>query len=45
MKVAIVKERRAHELRVAATPDSVKTMVGLGLEVVSKRRRKRRRPA
>src|SRR5262249_25886211 len=34
MKVAIVKERRAHERRVAATPDSVKTMVGLGLEVV-----------
>jgi NAD(P) transhydrogenase subunit alpha len=34
MKVAIVKERRAHERRVAATPDSVKMMVGLGLEVV-----------
>jgi NAD(P) transhydrogenase subunit alpha len=33
MKVALVKERRAHERRVAATPDSVKSMVGLGLEV------------
>jgi NAD(P) transhydrogenase subunit alpha len=33
MKVAIVKERRAHERRVAATPDSIKTMVGLGLEI------------
>jgi NAD(P) transhydrogenase subunit alpha len=33
MKVAIVKERRAHERRVAATPDTVKQMVGLGLDV------------
>jgi NAD(P) transhydrogenase subunit alpha len=34
MKVAIVKERRPHERRVAATPDSVKSMVGaMGLEV------------
>lgn len=33
MKVAIVKERRAHERRVAATPDTVKQMVGLGLGV------------
>src|SRR5690348_3945389 len=33
MKVAIVKERRAHERRVAATPDTVKQMVGLGLRV------------
>ncbi len=32
MKVAIVKERRAHERRVAASPDSVKRMVGMGLE-------------
>jgi NAD(P) transhydrogenase subunit alpha len=34
MKIAIIKERRAHERRVAATPDSVKHMVGLGLEPV-----------
>ncbi len=34
MKVAIIKERRAHERRVAATPDSVKHMVGMGLEPV-----------
>lgn len=33
MKVAIVKERRAHERRVAASPDTVKRMVGMGLEV------------
>ena len=31
MKVAIVKERRPYERRVAATPDSVKLMVGMGL--------------
>jgi NAD(P) transhydrogenase subunit alpha len=34
MKVAIVKERRAQERRVAATPDSIKHMVGIGLEPV-----------
>ena len=34
MKVAIVKERRAPERRVAASPDSVKHMIGLGLEPV-----------
>jgi NAD(P) transhydrogenase subunit alpha len=33
MKVAVVKERRAHERRVAASPDSVKRMIGLGLSV------------
>jgi len=33
MKVAIVKERRAHERRVAATPDTVKQMIALGLGV------------
>jgi NAD(P) transhydrogenase subunit alpha len=33
MKVAIVKERRAFERRVAATPDTVKRFVGMGLEV------------
>ena len=34
MKVAILKERRADERRVAASPDTVKAMVGLGLEPV-----------
>ena len=33
MKVAIVRERRAYERRVAASPDSVKHMAGMGLEV------------
>jgi H+-translocating NAD(P) transhydrogenase subunit alpha len=35
MKVAIVKERREFERRVAASPDTVKRMVGMGLEVVA----------
>ncbi len=34
MKIGIPKERRAHEKRVAATPDSVKKLIGLGFEVV-----------
>jgi NAD(P) transhydrogenase subunit alpha len=34
MKVAITKETRAHEKRVAASPDTVKRMVGMGLEIV-----------
>ncbi len=34
MKVAITKETRAHEKRVAASPDTVKRMIGLGLEIV-----------
>jgi H+-translocating NAD(P) transhydrogenase subunit alpha len=34
MKIAIITERRAHERRVAATPDSVKHMVGMGLQPV-----------
>jgi len=34
MKVAVVKERRAFERRVAASPDTVKRMVGMGLEVI-----------
>ncbi len=34
MKIAIPKERRAHERRVAATPDTVKKFIGLGFEVV-----------
>jgi NAD(P) transhydrogenase subunit alpha len=32
MKVAIIKERRTHERRVAASPDTVKHMVGMGIE-------------
>ena len=35
MKVAIVKERRAYERRVAASPDTVKRMVEMGLEVAA----------
>jgi NAD(P) transhydrogenase subunit alpha len=34
MKIAIVKERRAFERRVAASPDVVKQFKGLGLDVV-----------
>ena len=34
MKIAIPKERRAGEARVAASPDTVKKFVGLGFEVV-----------
>jgi NAD(P) transhydrogenase subunit alpha len=34
MKIAIVKERRAFERRVAASPDTVKQLKGLGLDVV-----------
>src|SRR5271163_2464501 len=35
MKVAVVKERRAHERRVAASPDTVKRMIAMGLEVIA----------
>lgn len=34
MRIAIPQEKRAGERRVAATPDSVKRFVGLGLEVI-----------
>jgi len=34
MKIAILKERRANETRVAASPDTVKKFVALGVEVV-----------
>ena len=34
MKVGIIRERRAHERRVAASPDTVKHMAGLGLKVL-----------
>lgn len=33
MKIAIPKERRPHERRVAATPDTVKRFVQLGVDV------------
>lgn len=33
MKIVITKERRAHERRVAATPDTVKKFIALGFEV------------
>ena len=33
MKIAIPKERRPGELRVAATPETVKKLVALGAEV------------
>lgn len=33
MKITILKERRAHERRVAATPDTVKKFIGLGFDV------------
>ena len=33
MKVAVVKERRAHERRVAASPDTVKRIAAMGLDV------------
>lgn len=34
MKIGILKERRAHEKRCAATPETVKKFIGLGAEVV-----------
>ena len=34
MRLAVLKERRDKETRVAATPDTVKKLVGLGLTVV-----------
>ena len=34
MKLAIPRERRAHERRVAATPDTVKRLKGLGVDIV-----------
>jgi NAD(P) transhydrogenase subunit alpha len=33
MKIAILKERRPHETRVAATPESVKKLIVLGAEI------------
>jgi H+-translocating NAD(P) transhydrogenase subunit alpha len=35
MKIGVVKERREFERRVAVSPDSVKRMVNMGLEVVA----------
>ena len=34
MKIAIVKERRPHETRVAATPETVKKLTALGVEEI-----------
>ena len=34
MKIAVMKERRADERRVAATPETVKKFVGLGVDIV-----------
>jgi len=34
MKIGIAKERRAHELRVAVSPDTVKKLIALGADVV-----------
>ncbi len=34
MRLAVLRERRVFETRVAATPDTVKKLTGLGLEVV-----------
>ncbi len=34
MKIGIAKERRAHEMRVAVSPDTVKKLIGLGADVV-----------
>jgi H+-translocating NAD(P) transhydrogenase subunit alpha len=35
MKVAVIRERRAHERRVAASPDSVKRMTAMGLDILA----------
>ncbi len=37
MKLAVLKERRAGEARVAATPETVKKLKGLGLEIAVER--------
>ncbi|MBE8718908.1 Re/Si-specific NAD(P)(+) transhydrogenase subunit alpha [Cellvibrio polysaccharolyticus] len=37
MKIAIPVERRAHERRVAATPDTVKKFIAMGIEVAVER--------
>ena len=34
MKIAVLKERRPNETRVAASPETVKKMVGMGLDLV-----------
>ncbi len=45
MKIAIPKERRAGEARVAASPDTVKKYIGMGFEVVVESGAGRRRRA
>jgi NAD(P) transhydrogenase subunit alpha len=37
MKLAVLKERRPGEARVAATPETVKKLKGLGLEIAVER--------
>jgi hypothetical protein len=34
MKISVPKERRIHETRVAASPDTVKKFIGLGFDVI-----------
>ncbi|MBV8889216.1 MAG: Re/Si-specific NAD(P)(+) transhydrogenase subunit alpha [Alphaproteobacteria bacterium] len=34
MKLAVVKERRPHERRVAASPDTIRRMAGMGLDLI-----------
>ena len=41
MKLAILKERRDGETRVAASPDTVKKLKGLGLDVTVETGRRR----
>ena len=37
MRLAVLKERRANETRVAATPETVRKLVALGLTVAIER--------
>ncbi|MGH6885960.1 MAG: NAD(P)(+) transhydrogenase (Re/Si-specific) subunit alpha, partial [Geminicoccales bacterium] len=37
MRIGVPRERRADEQRVAASPDTVKRLVGLGVEVLVER--------
>jgi len=40
MKVAVLKERRAGETRVAATPETVKKLIGMGCTLLMRHSRK-----
>ena len=33
MKIGVIKERRAHEARVAVSPETVKKLIALGTEL------------